>query len=439
MTCDEHRGKMISRYLDGELSPAEERELRRHVEACASCAAFLEELRGTDELIKQALRDRWGGESVVEAVFAGSGKKAERSVRFRERRRVSILSLHPALAAALILMATTVILLIHSSRLSRENAVLRGEVARWRERSGSYQRALQMLLQNALTLRRGSERKAEEAAAAQLKQEGEQPSGAPLELASGEGNSSSSTPYQPNRAPQLKYFCLRALPQSDGVCLLWDEIAGCAYDIYRRCGAGGEYEGPLNREPLRDTFFVDTSVSPLGTYWYKVVASKEEPEAVKVESTPVAVTAPPDIEIIYKGTSRIGEKRCAHIEVVKRPIGAPEKRQVFHVEEGMEIGKRIVDQVTGRPLADMRTGYRLVSINARQVEHRYVTRKVKIDPQTKKPVVDAQGKLQYEEQVLTLPVEASFIVVEDETGRRVELHKTGDKPNQTHGTYGRFE
>jgi len=46
--------RQLSSYYDGELSYAEQAELRRHVQSCASCAKELEQLRKLSRLLKAA-------------------------------------------------------------------------------------------------------------------------------------------------------------------------------------------------------------------------------------------------------------------------------------------------------------------------------------------------------------------------------------------------
>ena len=40
----DHKGELLSGYLDGELSPAEKADVRAHLDGCAECAAELESL-----------------------------------------------------------------------------------------------------------------------------------------------------------------------------------------------------------------------------------------------------------------------------------------------------------------------------------------------------------------------------------------------------------
>jgi anti-sigma factor RsiW len=43
----------LSAYLDGELSPAFCREIRRHMKGCGNCCAFLNTLKATVELCRR--------------------------------------------------------------------------------------------------------------------------------------------------------------------------------------------------------------------------------------------------------------------------------------------------------------------------------------------------------------------------------------------------
>ena len=51
MSCSRYRD-LLSRYIDGEVTPRQRRELLAHVENCRDCAAWLARVRQTDVLLK---------------------------------------------------------------------------------------------------------------------------------------------------------------------------------------------------------------------------------------------------------------------------------------------------------------------------------------------------------------------------------------------------
>ncbi len=75
--CERHR-QLIHGFLDGELTPDEERAVQEHIASCEGCAGMFEELRGlTEDLDRMSLRfaDVRLWEKVRERVLPSGEKK----------------------------------------------------------------------------------------------------------------------------------------------------------------------------------------------------------------------------------------------------------------------------------------------------------------------------------------------------------------------------
>ncbi|HKP53691.1 MAG TPA: Ig-like domain-containing protein [Chloroflexia bacterium] len=69
MTCARYR-QLISRYMDGEVTPRQRRELLEHVEGCHECAAWLARARQTDVLLKGAASEPRPSDRVRETILS---------------------------------------------------------------------------------------------------------------------------------------------------------------------------------------------------------------------------------------------------------------------------------------------------------------------------------------------------------------------------------
>lgn len=56
-TCREMT-QVLSEYLDGKMSPKQARLFEQHLELCPACVAFMESLRGTRLLAREALAEQ---------------------------------------------------------------------------------------------------------------------------------------------------------------------------------------------------------------------------------------------------------------------------------------------------------------------------------------------------------------------------------------------
>ena len=70
MGCED-RAETISRYIDDELSPEERSAFEEHLKRCEECRRDLGEMRGTDGMVRKAVRSHRVGESFVQRVTRG--------------------------------------------------------------------------------------------------------------------------------------------------------------------------------------------------------------------------------------------------------------------------------------------------------------------------------------------------------------------------------
>src|SRR3954454_15832427 len=73
MSCTRYRD-LLSRYIDGEVTARQRRELLGHVEHCHDCAAWLARARQTDVLLKGVPETR-PSDRVREAVLGTAARK----------------------------------------------------------------------------------------------------------------------------------------------------------------------------------------------------------------------------------------------------------------------------------------------------------------------------------------------------------------------------
>jgi hypothetical protein len=120
---------MLSRYMDGDLSPPAAQEVREHVAACAACTRALQEMQAMDEAVRRSARASAEAPDVADRVVA---ELHHRGAFFRARvntgkRRLfgeSLLTFRMvgALAAAAVVMAAA---LLGTDYLTREAWVKR--------------------------------------------------------------------------------------------------------------------------------------------------------------------------------------------------------------------------------------------------------------------------------------------------------------------------
>ena len=116
MSCSEHYAMLISRLVDEELSPEEERALREHIRTCRRCRALLREFELQRQVFVEALEagaDLAHAHPAPQAVVKPNGKKKRKAprstvaeiVRRRAERRARRPSrLFVAAALALVIM-----------------------------------------------------------------------------------------------------------------------------------------------------------------------------------------------------------------------------------------------------------------------------------------------------------------------------------------------
>src|SRR5579864_556712 len=128
MPCGDDLKTLLSRYVDGELSPEERTRVDEHVVACVPCRDLLQLFQKNESLLSNALSTESFGNNVIEAVISeikregvpAEAKPVEEGLEFSRFKPVL------QLAAAALLIVGLVALL--SSSHSREMTALQARL-----------------------------------------------------------------------------------------------------------------------------------------------------------------------------------------------------------------------------------------------------------------------------------------------------------------------
>jgi hypothetical protein len=327
----------ISRWLDGEATPDEARQLQGHLDSCVSCRRLAEELRRNESLVESA----FGPESF--------GQQVAGNVAATLRRRAFLLTWGGRVAAAAALVA------ILAWDRSGRNAQLRAfeEQIRVAERTaGAMEAAVaassrppqvvtdMVYVPYPVFVPEGSATRE------------------PIPGGSG-SHVSADPPREPAPDPRRGTIAMDRVdayadPESGAVSLSWsmNRAPGNLYCVYRRVAGTVDFGEPVNASPLVEPRFIDVTARGLTTYEYRIVALAR---GLPVVSNSMArLTTPPDLQIEFKGSGQIGDKTGSIFEVQSRRGGRWE-RASFCVQPGNEIGEKVRD-------IDFATGIRLESV-----------------------------------------------------------------------------
>lgn len=126
MSCNEEFKTLLSRYVDGELSPEERSKVDEHISSCEGCRELLGLFRKNENLLAGALSTEAFGEAVIESVVRKIGREAvpeNAGVMDGLRARPWL----PMAAAALVAVGVFALLhLSHSSQIAELRRLVKG-------------------------------------------------------------------------------------------------------------------------------------------------------------------------------------------------------------------------------------------------------------------------------------------------------------------------
>jgi hypothetical protein len=327
MSCGDDLKTLLSRYVDGELSPEERARVDEHVAACVPCRDLLQLFQKNESLLSNALSTESFGNSVIETVISeikregvpAEAKPVEEAVEF-SRFKPGL-----QLAAAALLLVGLVALLNHSH--SHEMTALQAKLGQL------------ATSQQELTLR----------------------------LA---GNQEEYT--QVLRSMRIQ-DALRNAPEGWGLGYItpqhlvirasFDPKLYGAFAIYRHAeGEADERFAKLNGARLESPEYIDASVKPGQAYVYKFRAYRSAREDDSVESLPMVLRVPRVQELAPEKGVRV---QCVDIAVthklakfvLTRVIDSHSISEEFLVKPGERLGE--LREVAGAGLVDFRTNLTL--------------------------------------------------------------------------------
>jgi hypothetical protein len=326
MPCGDDFKTLLSRYVDGELTPEERTRVDEHVAACVSCRELLQIFQKNESLLSNALSTESFGNSVIEAVIGeikrdgvpAEAKPVEEIAEgFRGRPMLQL-----AAAALLIVGLVTILSTSHSREMSALQSKL-GEMAKvQQELAGRLTTNQEEYAQVLRSMR------AEDAL---------------------------------RRAPEgwgLGFIT----PQHLVVRASFDPKLYGAFALYRRAeGQADDQFAKLNVGRLESPEYIDASVKPGQAYVYKFRAYRSAREDDFVESLPIVMRVPRVQEPSPEKGIRI---HCSDIAVnriakfiLSRVIDGRSVSEEFFVKPGERLGD--VREVAGLGKVDFRTNLTL--------------------------------------------------------------------------------
>ena len=322
MPCGDDLKTLLSRYVDGELSPPERARVDEHVAACVPCRELLQIFQKNESLLSNALSTESFGNTVIEAVISeikrdgvpAEAKPVEEAVEgFRVRPLLQLA------AAALLVVGLVVVL---SSSHSREMTTLQA-------RLNEISKAQQELTGRLATTQEEN---------VQLIQS----------LRSEEAL---------RRAPEgwgLGFIT----PQHLVVRASFDPKLYGAFALYRRAeGQADNQFVKLNGSRLDSPEYIDASVKPGQAYVYKFRAYRSAREDDFVESLPIIMRVPRVQELAPEKGIRV---HCVDIAVnriakfiLSRVIDGRTVSEEFFAKPGERLGE--TREVPGLGTVDFRT------------------------------------------------------------------------------------
>ena len=333
MACGDDLKILISRHVDGELSPEERGRVEEHLAACAPCREMLELFRKNESILSNALSTESFGNAVIESVINEIKREGLPEAKPVEESPFEWLRSRPILplaAAALFIMGLVGIL---SFTHDRQISAVKGRFeAQLQSMSAKQQQQTEIVAKQSDDYEKLiRELRTEEAL---------------------------------RRAPQGFVLAFMDTPHHLVVRANFDAKLYGSFTVYRR----GESEGDdryvrMNGERrMESAEYVDTSVKRGNAYVYKFRAFRSSKEDDFIESLPIVMRVPKSQELAPEKSIRV---QCVDIAVnfklakflLHRVVGGRTVTEEFLVKPGEAVGD--LREVPGFGRIDFRTGLTL--------------------------------------------------------------------------------
>ncbi|HXG63004.1 MAG TPA: zf-HC2 domain-containing protein [Planctomycetota bacterium] len=355
MPCPEDMKLLLSRYVDGELSPEERARVEEHVGGCGECRELLALFQRHENLLADALSADAFGDAVVASVMASLRKEAPPVARPVEEGLGDWLRARPvvplAAAALFVVGLVTLLSMTHAARVEALKQSLQEQVQAAREAREETLRLARQFQEQAEMTSRLSDELAREARDRRTDE---------ILRAAREGS-------------VLGYVDPEGYAHRLVVKARFDGGRFSGYNVYRRNEKDRDDRFvKLNPEPLKRPEFEDRSARPGQGYVYKFEALR--PDADPVESVPVFMRLPAAGDLDPERTVRIVcEELAAPKDLARfrleRTIAGRKVTHRFYAGLGQRVGDRVhvpgvgeVDFTTDFVLGRIEEGTQTLSI-----------------------------------------------------------------------------
>ena len=327
MPCGDEFKTLLSRYVDGELSPEERARVDEHVVACVPCRELLQIFQKNESLLSNALSTESFGNTVIEAVIGELKREEPLTETSALEIPVEPVRIKPWMQLAAAALFVVGLIFILNASHNREMTALEGR--------------LQQMSKAQQDLSRGLARSQEEANQLIV---------------------SMRTEDALRRAPEgfsLGYIT----PQHLVVRASFDPKLYGAFSVYRRAeGQADDQFTKLNGGRLESPEYIDASVKSGQAYVYKFRAYRSAREEDFAESLPIIMRVPRVQELAPEKGIRI---QCVDIAVthklakfvLTRMVDGQALNEEFLVKPGERLGD--VRDVAGAGKVDFRTNLTL--------------------------------------------------------------------------------
>jgi hypothetical protein len=330
MACGDDLKTLLSRHVDGELSPEERARVEEHVAACAPCRELLQLFQKNESLLSNALSTESFGNTVIEAVISEI-KREDQPLEAKpvEEGATEWFRARPVLQLAAAGLLVVGLVAVLSASHSRDLASLKAEIRNLSTQQQSH--------------------------VEQVSRQSEEYEKLFLGMRSADAMRS---------APNGGMLAYVATPQHLVVRASFDLKLYGAFAIYRRVeGETNDKFTKMNSDRRLDSpEFIDTSVKPGSAYVYKFRAYRSIKDDDFVESLPVTMRVPRVQEFSPEKGIRV---QCIEIgfshKVAKfllhRTIGGRTLTEEFVIKPGERLGE--VRDLPGFGNVDFRTNLTL--------------------------------------------------------------------------------